>query len=971
MIAAPLLGLTAFLNAVGQDPGAFFEARIRPVLVERCYPCHSHQSEKLEGELYLDSRAGLLRGGKSGQPAVVPGEPTQSRLIEAIRQVDPKLQMPPKARLPAVAVADFTTWVSSGAPFPEPPPGQPRVSSNGAARSHWAFQPPGHPELPPVRERAWPQTEIDRFILHELEAHDLTPSPPADRRAWLRRATYDLIGLPPTPEEVEAFAGDPSADAFAQVVDRLLASPHYGERWGRHWLDVARYADTKGYVYYYEESGFVQAFRYRDWVVKALNEDLPYDRFLLLQIAGDQLVGSASEPTNQTGSTVRWPTPVSEPAVAALGFLTLGRRFLDNPHDLIDDQIDVVMRGTQALTVGCARCHDHKFDPIPTRDYYSLYGVFQGSTERIVSLEKPPSAGDLVPFARAKAYVEFDRGLRERVQKLETQFSSACADVANRLRGRVKEYLGAVLDVAKLPDDANVRPQPDDINPYNVRQWERYIEVNGTTNPAIFGPWREMRSWPPEQFRERAAKSAPEWAANTAGRWHPLIARLFTNAPVSMVEVAARYGDLLARIHQAWLASQTNAAMAVKPVRLVDPDEEALRQVLYGPDAPVLVPRGSLVELDVHLYFDDPNRVALAQAQMGIEQWLITSPGASPHAVVLADRAYETTPVVFRRGDPLKPGAAVPRQFLEVLAGPERRQFSVGSGRLELARAIANKENPLTARVMVNRVWAHHFGAGLVRTPGDFGTRCDPPTHPELLDWLAQRFIADEWSLKKLHRLILLSSTYQQGGALGLADADARSVARDPENRWLSYFPRQRLEFEGLRDSLLAVSGELDPKVGGPAVDLSQTPFSHRRTLYGLIDRKFLPAMFRTFDFANPDMLAPQRFATSVPQQGLFLINHPFVLERARALAARIGPVAGTSVESRIRQLYRYVLQRSPSATELRSSQQFIESELSQEAAVGGLPSSTGQDQGSAGTLKAWEQFAQVLLLSNEFLFID
>ncbi len=970
-VIALILTLPAITVAAESDATVFFETRIRPVLVERCYSCHSHGSEKLKSSLYLDSREGMLRGGESGQPALVPGDPANSRLIEAIRQTSPDLKMPPKNRLADSVIANFESWVRSGAPFPESK-GVPSLIQAAAATNHWAFRPVSNPLLPEVKRTSWPQSDIDRFVLRKLEENGLDPSPSADRRTLLRRAAYDLTGLPPSAEEVEAFVRNNSPNAFASVIDRLLASPRYGERWGRHWLDVARYADTKGYVYYYEESRFVHPHRYRDWVIQAFNEDLPYDRFLLLQIAGDQLVPVHREAgTTNSASTISWPTPVFEPSVAALGFITLGRRFLDNAPDIIDDQIDVVMRGTQSLTVGCARCHDHKFDPIPTHDYYSLYGVFQGSAERIVSLERPPASDELIPFARARSYLDFERGLRERTQKLESQFTNACQQVADRLRGRVKDYLIAVLDVAKLPSDANVRPQPEDVNPFNVRQWEHYLLAHRQTNDPIFGPWHAFAALSATNFPQAAARLSEELAANSNHLWNQHVARLFTNSPATMTEVATRYGDLLARVHRAWQSALTNTITAKPPAHLPDPAEEVLRQVLYGADAPVLVPRGSVIELDVHLYFDDPNRVALANQQMAIEQWLITSTGAPPHSVILEDRPKQTDPVVFRRGDPLKPGATVARQFLEVIAGTARKPFAKGSGRLELAQAIASPDNPLTARVMVNRIWAHHFGQGLVRTPGDFGTRSDAPSHPELLDWLARRFMEEKWSIKKLHRLIMLSSAYQQSSDGAANKTAPRALELDPENRWLWRFNRQRLEFEALRDSLLAVSGGLDLTAGGPAVDLSLKPYSRRRTVYGKIDRKFLPSMFRTFDFANPDMHAPQRFATSVPQQALFLINHPFIHERAHALAGEANPREAAAIDAQIRRLYRLALQRPPTATELRDSQQFIETAREDSSSLKETVSSPDGNSVKPVSMTEWEQLAQVLLLSNEFLFID
>jgi hypothetical protein len=851
----------------------------------------------------------------------------------------------------------------AGAFLAKPAPTEPMAE----ARAHWAFQAPTNPALPAVRDPAWTHNAIDRFILARLERSGLHPAPPADRRALIRRAAYDLTGLPPTFAEVETFLSDASADAWPKVVDRLLASPRYGERWGRYWLDVARYADTKGYVYYYEESQFVHPHHYRDWVIEAFNQDLPYDRFLLLQIAADQMLPAQPAATTPSGiSTLAWPTPVYDHSIAALGFLTLGRRFLGFAPDIIDDEIDVVMRGTQGLTVGCARCHDHKFDPIPTRDYYSLYGVFQSSEERVVALDPAPKADQVMAFSRAQAYVAFEQGLTERVSKLDAKFKQASDEVAQRLRARARDYLAAVLEVAKLPSDANVRPQPEDINPFNVRQWERYLTTHAGERDPIFSPWHQFARLSREEFSGQAPALAKTIAANADRTLNPLVAHLFTNAPTDLADMARRYGELFTQVHQQWqsnLAAQAKAK--TKPDRLPEADAEALRQVLYGPDAPVLPPAGLVTELDVHLYFDDPNRVALANLQTAIEQWLIQHESARRYAVVLADRPSPAQPVVFRRGDPSKPGEPVPRQFLEILAGARRRPFTHGSGRLELARAIASPDNPLTARVAVNRVWAHHFGAGLVRTLSDFGTRSEPPSHPELLDWLALQFIADGWSIKRLHRLILTSHTYQQSSSLPGSQRELAELT-DPENKLLFRFPRQRLDFEALRDSLLAAAGELDPGMGGPAVDLSRAPFSKRRAVYGRIDRKFLPGMLRSFDFANPDVHTPERHVTASPQQALFLFNDPFVAERCRALVARIGAGGSTQASGRIRQLYVAILQRVPRPSELRQAEQFLRD--SDSGASSGPPAAPAQ---SDRLLTPLEQLAQVLFFSNDFLFVD
>jgi hypothetical protein len=901
-IAATLLAAAAEPKTEDHD---FFEKKIRPVLVERCYKCHSAKAEKLKGDLLLDTKEGTLKGGESGKPAVVPGDAERSLLIEAIRYGNEDLQMPPKkeGRLTEEQIADFVAWINKGAP--DPRSGKSGVrSQKSEVRKHWAFQPPKDPPIPQVKNKSWPKTSVDHFILAKLEEKGLQPAPPADMRTLIRRATFDLTGLPPTPDEVEAFLKDKSPEAFARVVDRLLSSQRYGERWGRYWLDVARYADTKGYVYTDREEGrFVQSYAYRDWVIRALNEDMPYAKFLKLQVAADQIVRGEDRRD-----------------LAAMGFLTLGRRFLGVVHDIIDDRIDVVMRGAQGLTVGCARCHDHKYDPIPTKDYYSLYGVFHGSSERAL-----PLVNDLEHDA---TYAEFLKGLREREEKLEQTFRKKCDELSERLRNKTTDYLLAVLEVDKLPTEEFYAIRgPDDLNPAIVRQWDMYLLQNRKEFHPVFALWHSFAGFPAKDFSVHAkeiienAVKAKESSIADNNRLNELVLRAFaTNTPTSMQDVARRYGELLVGAHKAWREALKDAEEKKLPAPTVFSDamQEELRQALYAPDSPVLVPRGAIVDLE--WFFDEAGRVELAKLQAEIDRWIIKS-ASPPYAVILEDRATQRNPRVFVRGNPANKGDEVPRRFLEVLAGSERKPFTKGSGRLELANAIASKENPLTARVMVNRVWLHHFGSGLVRTPSDFGTRCESPTHPELLDWLSRYFMNEDWSLKKLHRLIMLSAVYQQSSDV---TATSSTSQIDPENRLLWHFNRQRLDFETMRDSLLAVSGELDVKTGGKPVEMLKKPFSTRRTVYGFIDRQFLPGVLRVFDFANPDMHSPQRLETTVPQQALFFMNSPFVTERARALTDRDDVRALKKPEQRIEQLHRIAYQRLPTADQLQLGKRFV-----------------------------------------------
>jgi hypothetical protein len=916
MVGLILLCLAGFfpLSVLADIPSEqleFFEARIRPILADRCYACHSAEAEKLKGDLWLDSKDGMLKGGSSGKPAVIPGNAQASRLIAAVRHTDSELKMPPSKSGPKLTeqqISDLVTWVNMGAPDPRTnvvASSASQVSVLEKARAHWAFKAVTTPPVPKVKDARWARTPIDHFILEKLEQGGLRPSEAADKRTLIRRATYDLTGLPPTQEEVDTFLKDKSSAAFERVIDRLLASPHYGERWGRYWLDVARYADTKGYVYGdREETKFVHSYAYRDWVIKALNDDMPYDRFLKLQIAADQVEGADRE------------------SLAAMGFLTLGRRFLGVMHDIIDDRIDVVTRGTLGLTVSCARCHDHKYDPIPTKDYYSLYGVFLNSSERTVALN--------ATTAPAKAYIEFENELRRREEKFRTTFNQRRDEVSRQLRNRTRDYLVAVINVEKVNNEVFYEMLgPDDLNPVVIRQWKSYLLSTAQKFNSVWAPWHAFAGLQANEFSSKAASTISAVTAST-NKVNALVEKAFTNAPpATMRDVAETYGRLFVDVEKKWTEAPDKS-------KALSEEETELREILYSPNSPATVPAGAIV--DVEWYFIESVRVELAKLAADIDRWIVQAPGAPPHAVILEDKPVLQNAYVFRRGNPSNKGDEAPRQFLEIVAGDERRAFSKGSGRLELAEAIASKGNPLTARVMVNRIWAHHFGAGLVRTPSDFGTRAEQPTHPELLDWLANYFIENGWSQKKLHRLILLSAVYQQSSDVAASGKQRgqliAAAAIDPENKLLWRFNRQRLDFESLRDSLLFVSGQLDLRMGGKAEDLFKQPFSKRRSIYGFIDRQFMPNPLRVFDFANPDLHNPQRSETTIPQQALFFMNGFFVLEQAKALAQKeVDAKALTSDEKKlsdsikaIKQLYRSVHQREPTVREVKLASEFLQS---------------------------------------------
>jgi mono/diheme cytochrome c family protein len=868
-----------------------FEREVRPLLLEACQKCHG--ADKQEGGLRLDSRDALIQGGDNG-PAIAVGDPAKSLLVAAVEQTG-DLKMPPKNKLTAPQIAALRRWIEEGANWP------PSAASAGhkpdVARSHWAFQPVQDPKVPQASESDASPNPVDAFVLARLKKEGLTLSAPADKRSLVRRATYDLTGLPPTMEEVQAFEADDDPQAYEQLIDRLLASPHYGEQWGRHWLDVARYSDTKGYVYAREQRFWVHAWAYRDWVVKSLNDDLPYDRFLLLQIAADQ---AAADDRSQ---------------LAAMGFLTLGRRFLGVTHDIIDDRIDVVTRGTMGLTVSCARCHDHKYDPIPTRDYYSLYGVFQNCAERLVPIADPP--------ARDAAYMAFDEELQRRQRKLDEALAQRRLETATRVRSRVGEYLAAQAELYKYPEEGFDQVlAPDDVLPTFVRRWQAHLARCAQVNDPIFVPWHAYSALAVEDFAAQATTVTETLNKLPAESIHPLVRERFTTPPASLREVADRYGALLQVVDQQWQAALKEAESTGKPLpsQLPDAHAEQLRRLLYDAGAPCEVPDEAIVNIES--FFDLASCESLWRLQAEVDNWLLQQPLAPAHAAILEDRALTTNPRVFKRGRPANKGEEVPRQFLAVLTGAKRKPFEHGSGRLELAQAIIDPQNPLTARVIVNRVWLHHFGAGLVRTPSDFGTRAETPSHPELLDWLARRFVAEGWSLKKLHRRIMLSETYRQNSTPPTDPAVLAKVQRiDPENRLLWRMNERRLTFEELRDSLLSVSQQLDRTVGGKPDDMFQPAFK-RRSLYGRIDRQFLPSTLRIFDFANPDLHIPQRSVTTVPQQALFFMNHPLVVGQSQALAARLP--AETAAEARVTQLYQWVYQRAPTPGQLSAAIELI-----------------------------------------------
>ncbi len=877
----------------------FFEKHVRPVFAEHCYSCHG--PKKQNAGLRLDTTAGIRAGSDAG-PIVVPGKPDASLLVRAVRR-ETDYPMPPKQPLPPAAVAAIAQWVSMGAPLPS----DRQTESAQQPQKHWAFQPVVRPAVPAI-EDARIRNDIDRFVLAKLRSHGLTLSPLADRRTLIRRAYIDLIGLPPTYQEIEAFVHDPDPNAWEKLIDRLLASPHFGERWGRYWLDLARYADTKGYVFT-EDRNYPYAYTYRDYVIRSFNEDKPYDRFLIEQIAADQLdLGGDRRP------------------LAALGFLTLGRRFLNNIHDIIDDRIDVLCRTTMGLTVGCARCHDHKYDPVSMADYYGLYGVFASSHE-------PKDLPLIEEVKRTPEVIAFENELARREKQYQEEIERRHMAHLQQLRRpeQLAKYLQAAWD-ARQSNAEQLRnlARDRDLTPYVVERWRQYVSNRHAADNSVVGPAWRLASMPQKDW--------PQWQSHIRNRTGPC-------------------AQLHPRLRAAWLAAppRSPAELWAGVARtLAEPAPAAVAGcAVYAATLGWNAPGGPL-DIPVQEFDKIQNRAdreALARIKQQIDAFRASNPHAPPRAHVLFDNPQPTEPVIFLRGNPNNRGPKVPRQAPRIVA-PNGSPFSKGSGRLELAQAIASPANPLTARVMANRVWLHLFGKGIVRTPSDFGTRCDPPTHPELLDWLADEFIRDGWSVKRLIKKIMLSATYQQS-----SQVTPELLQRDPDNLLLARYNRRRLDFEPLRDSMLLVSGRLDRTIYGRPVNILKPPYSMRRSIYGFMDRSDFATLYRAFDVASPDQHAPMRYETTVPQQALFLLNSPFVVQMAEAIAARPEIAQGSTAADKIAALYRVVLGRQPTPQEQQLCREFVEQ----------APTPADSKAGCS----PWVQLAQILLISNEFAFVD
>jgi uncharacterized protein DUF1553/uncharacterized protein DUF1549/cytochrome c len=924
--------------AVAGDRAAFFEQRIRPVLVAHCYECHSAESKVLKAGLLLDTRAGLLRGGDSG-PAVVAGKPDDSPLIQALRQDG--YEMPPAGKLPDAVVADFERWVSEGAV--DPREGQAVARPSGidveAGRKFWAFQPPR--DVPPsqVKDSAWPQGDVDRFILARLESQHLHPSPQVDRGTLLRRATFDLIGLPPTPEELEAFESDTRPDAFARVVDRLLASPQFGERWGRHWLDVARFAESSGGG---RSLVFKDAWRYRDYVIRSFNADKPFNRFLTEQLAGDLLPAEGVEQAqDHLVATGFW-------MLGAVNYEEQDKRALQ--MDVVDEQLDTLGRAVLGMTIGCARCHDHKFDPIPTRDYYALAGILR-STRMLFNQKDNVSHWMERPLPLPTAEDQQWNADKAELAVLETRM--------NELQKELVPVAHGSIAVADLPGIV-----VDDSQAKAVGTW---IESTSLKTYVGSGYLHDAN----EQKGEKTVTFVPEFPQ--AGTYEVRLA--YTANPDRAahvpVEILHLDGEFEGHVDQRRRPPIDGRFVSLGRFRFDESNQWFVRisnadtQGVVIVDAVQFLPVENAAPAKTQ---DDPaaepKKAEMAALERRLKD-LHERVERRPLVMAVEDDEAIADCAVCIRGNIDQQGETVPRGFLQVASTATPPVLpSTESGRRELAAWVARPDHPLTSRVIVNRVWHYLFGAGLVRTVDNFGRTGETPSHPELLDHLALRFTHDGWSIKHLIRTLMLSRTYQQASA---ARADLATV--DPDNRLLGRMNRRRLDAEALRDAMLLAAGQLDLTVGGPTIHLPQKDakgqgaieYSYvfhdtRRSVYTPVFRNRLLELFETFDFADPNSVGGQRNTSTVAPQALYLLNSSFVIEQAHHAGERLvnRPAAGDA--ERVDYAFRVLLARGPSEGERKIALKAVFQR------DGEGPVQRGQ---------RWERLCQALFASLDFRYLD
>ncbi len=1122
------------------EAAEFFERNIRPLLAENCFQCHSARRQR--AGLRLDSREFMLKGGDRG-PAVVPGKPEQSRLIKAVEHADEELKMPPKGRLKDGQVAALKNWVKMGAPWPDqsnesPAPAVQEFDLARRRSEHWAWQPIQSRSPPEVADRGWPRSSLDHFILAGLETAGLNPASQADKRTLIRRAYFDLIGLPPEPHQVEEFLADESPGAFAKVVDGLLASPHFGERWARHWLDLVRYAETRGHEF---DHLIPNAYQYRDYVIRALNADVPYDQFVTEHIAGDLVEKPRLHPTEGFNESI-----------LGTGFWFLGEE-VHSPVDIrgdetdrIDNKIDVMTKTFLGLTVACARCHEHKFDAISTKDYYSLTGFLLSSSYRQVPFEsmeqnrriareleslrekhrpaivrsvadtQRPSVEQLAEYLMAArdaiqsgvAPPSAERASGERLQAFAAKHSldaerlakwldhlhSARQDVADPFHPwALLAFAGENIDSAKraqllrtlidgwnkknsLPNDslnssrvivdyANLRAcewlqdgvafGPRACRPGDVRfgsdSARPIVEIYHRAAARYDTTW-DLLQLAPETERDPGkvawlqagrtlrtptatlgsgklfyltqgsghAFAAVDSHRLIAGPLHGSLVRSWDGAPGGKPQwIEHNLCDYRGqRVHMEFSPKEPDASKPVSTsefaiLKVVESDQPPPEPPLPGRWLARLLtdgaekPAESLAqsfeqiflrvnrELGADTVADSPDAMDLAW----LANWVFAHPELFPSDSNAADRIAQTSKAflerqaelvaqikrsshtapalldgngvdefVLVRGNHRKPGERVPRRFLEALKGSESMADEFGSGRLNLARQMTDPTNPLVARVMANRVWHHLFGRGIVASPDNFGVLGERPAHPELLDFLAARFVEHGWSIKKLIREIVLSSTYQMSG-----QPDPRAVQADARNLLFHHMPVRRLEGEAIRDAILLVSGRLDRTMFGPSVEVYLTPFlegrgrpqtsgpldgAGRRSVYLRVRRNFLDPLQLAFDAPVPFTTIGRRIVSNVPAQALALMNGPFVVEQAKHWATRVLAEKNRTDEARVNELYMMAFNRPPSPTELHDATGFLGEQWTRYAS--GLED-----------VRPWADLCHVLMNAKEFIFIQ
>jgi len=917
LVAAALVSAVMVHAAAPPEQIEFFEKNIRPILADNCLNCHG--SHKHENGLRFDTQAAVTKGSDYG-PVIIPGNPAASKLVKAIRRLPGVEAMPKKAdALKPEQIALIEKWIQNGAAWPED-----KATANAKPKwqEHWAFVPVVKPAIPSAPTSS-SRNPIDRFVAAKLAEKGLQPAPPADVATLCRRLYLDVTGLLPTFEQVQSFTADHQRNPQAatdRLITQLLASPHYGERWARYWLDVARYSDTEGYQVAGKDIRYPYAYTYRDWVISALNADMGYDRFVTLQLAADKLIAEEQKANGQP------PAPTRD--LAALGFLTVNDTFIGSRDLQTDDRIDVTSRGLLGLTVGCGRCHDHKYDPIPSKDYYALYSIFNSSQvpDDLPVIGKPSS--DM-------AYASY----QTEVGKVEAKKSEYRKEVYDDMRkpDRLAAYLSFVHEaMSKKLEDTAYRGRAGQLQLRDrvAKKWQTLVQQTATTHPVMIA-WNEFSKLPPDQFAAKAPEVLQRLTAPDS-KCVPEVAHAFKAkpAPKTFAEVAATYAALFLK-HQAPPA---------------EGKKDGIHEMLMRPASPMAVGVEGMDD-----FFTRKDLEHVVKMNNELKRLEINSPGAPPRAMVMTDKDKPNDVRIFIRGNPARQGDPAPRANLTFLGG---QKFTDGSGRLELARSIVNRSNPLAARVMVNRVWMQHFGKPIVPNPSDFGVQTTKPEHVALLDFLAATFMEEGWSLKKLHRLILSSATWQQS-----TRTSPEKEIKDAENVLLSRFNRTRLDYEAMRDAVAQVTSTLNPALmGGRPVALNASDVDTWRTVYQFVDRYDQATVPAMFDFANPDSHSAQRMTTTVPQQALFLMNSPFMQKQTNSLASKL-PVTGSTPDSEtIKALYRRTLLREPKTDELDLAQRFLNeaSSLQNDVAFRWTYGTERMQRDAGGkiTLSDWKPFA-------------